>query len=93
MCNTGLFTRSWKEQWLPNAWTTLQKVPQMSESGGEGALKPFEPDHGWRKFGTVYEFPVDAVTNYWNFFFWGGDLKITHIQSLPTLGANSTGLL
>lgn len=47
----------------------------MSESGGEGALKPFEPDHGWRKYGTVYEFPVDAVTNYCNF---RGDLKITH---------------
>lgn len=38
----------------------------------------------------VYEFPVDAVTNYCNF---GGDLKITHTQSLPTLGANCIGLL
>lgn len=62
----------------------------MSKSGGKGALKPFEPDHGWRKFGTVYEFPVDAVTNYCNFG--GGGLK-NNTQSLPTLGANCTGLL
>lgn len=39
-----------------------------NESGGEGTLKPFEPDLGWReRVGPVYEFPVAAVTNYYKF--------------------------